>query len=162
SLIINNPDFAANSDLSTTQFQNGFLGALVLQATSPTGSLTSYTLGLPPSSIISFPVTDPGYDTSGNATTFTRTIYATAPAEQSTPPFPPPTENANGGTARIGLPSSAFIYGSAPSTAPATVNGAAYNGFPSTTVTGVPITNNSTRAYPIAIGTWVTDMARVI
>ena len=126
-------------------------------ATGGTYALGIGTNNSPAAANIVCTVTSSAYDTSGNATTATRTIYGTHQLRKVynsgyTPPYPnDETTVSSTTTLRIAL--SDFVYSS--DTLTCNVAAGIYtNGTASNAASNVTVTNNSTLAYPKAIANW--------
>jgi hypothetical protein len=153
-LAINSPDWTSSTDLTpVSQFVNGWTAALTLNATAPVGNTSAYNLGSYASPNLSFTDTSPGYNSSASPTTVARTIVATSWLRRTYNNAALPTEAANSGNARVSLSLSDFVYATDTLSAANAVAGL-YTG--SLANAAIPVTNNSTRAYPRPICAWVT------
>lgn len=161
---------AATGDITAVRIagnaeHNGWTAEIDIEGLSTGGT---YNLGLganndPSTAKIVFTVTSPGYDTSGNATTVTRTIYGTKEVRKAYPSEAQSDESASGGTVTLKVALSDFIYSGDTSI---TVDIA--SGFytqaatPNGSVNDLAVTNSSTLAYPKTIGHFVVEQRRPV
>lgn len=99
---------------------------------------------------VSFPVTSPGYDASGNLTTIDRTVFATVAIRQSYPNQALLQEVQSGSDVATNLALSEYVY-SGDTVGTGTVLTGAYTGLLAGSAT---LTNNSTQTYPKVIADW--------
>lgn len=139
---------------------NGWVAEIDLESLSAGGT---YNLGVTPNTPgsqvdanarIKFHVTSPGYDTNGNATTTTRTVYGTSSLRQPYPNQNTPDETAGAGFVTVRVTLSEFIY--AGDVVTADIGGGFYtqSGTANSNATGLVVTNNSTNTYPKPVGRW--------
>jgi hypothetical protein len=136
---------------------NGWTAEIDIEGLSTAGT---YAFGMgtnndPTNAKIVFTVTSPGYDTNGNATTIVRTIYGTQWVRKAYPDQTLADESSSGGTLTVKVSLSDFIY-SGDTSITATIASGFYTktSVPNNAVTAIPVTNNSTLAYPKSIGRW--------
>lgn len=103
---------------------------------------------------VRFNVTSPGYDTNGNATTSTRTVYATSSLRQPYPNQTRPNETAGSEFVTVRVTLSEFIYADDTVTVDIGSGFYAQGGNLSGAATNFPVTNNSTNDYPKPVGRW--------
>ncbi len=151
----------ATSACNTASACTGWVAEIDVAGLSTGGT---YSLGMgvnndPTNATIKCTVTSLGYDTSGNATTISRTIYGTKILRKIynsgyTLPYPN-DEISNAGTLTIRVALSDAVYASDTSV---TCNvGAGFytqGGTPTNAATGMVVTNSSTLAYPRVIANW--------
>lgn len=149
----------ASSSCGVSATCNGWVAEIDISGLNPGGT---YNFGLgtnnnPTNAKIAFTVVSPGYDTNGNATTVTRTVYGTqyvrAPFPLSNSTLNQPDEASNAGTLTIKVALSDFIYSGDTVTA-SIASGIYTNGTTSNPVTNLSVTNNSTYSYPTSVGRW--------
>lgn len=156
SLTIPNSEFTTISDiLPDSQYVDGWTASLRLKnfSGSLTGSTASYNFGAstPASNNLNLTVRSPAYDSTGAATTTTRTVYATAWLRQTYTNQSLPTEAAVSADGDIGLVFSDYLYSGDTATTNSMV-GSLYTGAVSTT--NFTVTNNSTQTWPTPIAAW--------
>ena len=136
---------------------NGWVAEVDVSGVSAGGA---YSLGIgvnndPTNAKLSCVVTSLGYNTSGNATTISRTIYGTHQLRKShnasfTSPYPN-DETLVGSTLTLRIALSDFVY-SLDTDVTCSVGAGIYTG--SNATTGMVATNSSTLAYPRVIANW--------
>lgn len=159
SISISDTQWTSITDLTPlSQYTNGWTADVTLLATQPAGATSAYSIIGPSACTLSFTDTSPGYTSSATATTVTRTICGTSWLRQTSPNPSLPTEGANGGNAKLGLTLSDFVF-AGDVVSPATALSAMYtsHGVISKATNNIPVTNSSTRTYPLPICAWVTE-----
>jgi hypothetical protein len=167
-LTITSALWTSSTDLApASQFINGWTADLTIKGATPAGATSAYApcvsggvatgvCGSIGSPTLSFVDTYPGYDSSGNATTGTTTIYATGWLRQTYNNSTLPTETANGGDAKIALTLSDFVFPADTLGTASAASGLYVSNLTSNAKTGIPVTNASTRTYPRGAGQWIT------
>lgn len=130
------------------QVGNGWWAEATLKNVTAGGT---YSLTPDSAAKVSFPVTSPGYDSSGNLTTIDRTVFATVAIRQSYPNHALLQEVQAGSDVATNLALSEYVY-SGDTVGIGTVLTGAYTGLLAGSAT---LTNNSTQTYPKVIGDWV-------
>ena len=152
--------FAATGDITAVRITNdargeGWVAEIDITGLS-TGGTYNFNLGTNNATTTNTPyftVTSQGYDNSGNATTITRTVYATNYERKIYPSDATANETAGAGFVTVRVALSDWIYSSdtLTFTAPATFY---TQGSGNNTVSGLSVTNNSVEAYPKVIANW--------
>jgi hypothetical protein len=138
-----------------TKFVSGYTGDATVKGMAPSGLATDYHITAGPSApTLSFPVTYPGFDTGGNPTTGSQSLYAVSWLRRAYSSNTLPSEATAGSDAKIALAWNDFVYQS-DTTGNATALASLYK--TSLATTNIPVTNNSTRVYPRPIGGWITE-----
>lgn len=136
---------------------NGWVAEIDLEGMA-TGGTYAFGLGTNNASLgtakIVLTLTSPGYDTSGNTTTISRTVYGTQWLRKPYPNQAVADETAGAPlTVRVSL--SDFVY-SGDTGITVTIGAGFYTagGTPNNAATSYSVTNNSTLAYPKPVGRW--------
>ena len=140
--------------------RNGWVAEIDLDSMGTGGTYDmGYTPATPGAQIdanakVKFHVTSPGFDTNGNATTTTRTVYGTSSLRQPYPNQNTPDEVNGGSFTTVKVALSEFIY--AGDTVTVDIGSGFYTqgGQPNSAVTGHAVTNGSTNNYPKPVGRW--------
>lgn len=143
------PSTTADAGLGIGANGNGWTALLTFKALSINGNVNAFD-----GSKVTILVTDPGFDTSGNATTVSRTIKGSVAIRRQWP---------NNTSRMISIPTTDLqvmfgldqpIY-AATTIVSVTVASGAYPGANALTIPGTSITNSSTRAYPKPLFGWL-------
>jgi len=178
-LTITTQNLTSISDLGVSPFVNGFTGDLTLKHMVPATSTPAATTaayqncstqtGCPnyTSPLLALSVTSPGFTSAAAPTTVSGTFGANAWLRQVFPAGTSAVTAANGGNGQIGLTFADFVYAHDTVRASLSGSGAAALYAGTDNVTGaslfskptanIPVTNNSTRAFPQPICAWVTE-----
>lgn len=158
---------AAGDILGVAVGEDGWWADVAIEGLS-TGGTYSMGLGADSDPLTGSPklvltVVSLGFDTSGTATTVTRTIYGTKQVRKPYPDAATNEETASGGNVTVRVALSDFVFakdntgGGNSGTAPvATLLAGLYTqgGTPSNAAASVTVTNNSTVAYRKVVGNW--------
>ena len=159
------PAVAAQGDILGVRIigeanRNGWVAEIDIDSVTTGGT---YNMGITPATAgsqvdanakVTFTVTSPGFDTSGNATTTTRTVYGTSSLRQPYPNQNSPDETTGAGFVTVRVALSEFIY--AGDTVTANIGAGFYTqgGHPNSPATNYSVTNSSTNSYPKPVGRW--------
>jgi hypothetical protein len=152
---------AASGDITAVRIagdavHNGWTAEIDISGLSAGGA---YNLGLdannnPIAPKVVFTITSPGYDKNGNATTTVRTVYGTKEVRKPVPNQSVNDESSAAGTLTVKVALSDFVY-SGDSNITVNIGSGFYTyGGSNNSVTGFPVTNNSTLSYPKSVGRW--------
>lgn len=158
-LAITSSIWTSATDLTpVSQFVDGYTGDLTLQGITPAGSTGAYAFGTDTAPKLSVPVTRPGYSVSGGVITSTPvndTIWAKTWLRQTYANETLPTESANGGNAKIAISFNGTVYASDTVGTATALAGLYTSGVASNAKSGIPVTNGSSKVYPLPIGAWI-------
>jgi hypothetical protein len=165
---------AANGDITGVRIasdaaHNGWTAEIDIENLA-TGGTYDFGLGTdndPTSAKIVFTVTSPGYTSAGATTTLSRTVYGTSFVRfaypTSTAATSTPDEVSAAGTLTVKVALSEFIY-SGDSSITVNIASGFYTktGTPNNSASAYSVTNNSTLAYPKAIGHFAVEQRRPV
>lgn len=153
--------YAATGDITAVRIagdtvHNGWTAEIDISGLSTGGT---YAMGLganndPGGAKVVFTVNSPGYDSNGNATTITRTVYGTKFVRQTYPSNALADESESGGTLTVKVALSDFVYSGDSSITANIAPGFYTQGTANTASSGISVTNSSALAYPKVIGRW--------
>lgn len=152
---------AATGDITAVRIasaaaHNGWVAEIDIDSLS-TGGTYAFGLGTnndPSTAKAVFTVTSPGYDTSGNTTTISRTVYGTKWVRQAYPNQATADESTAGSTLTIRVSLSDFVYQADSSVSVAIASGLYTQGGTPTAAYSGAVTNNSTLTMASPVGRW--------
>ncbi len=164
--------FAATGDISAVRINSdGWSASVDISNFISTSTTNNMGLGAnndPTNAKIVFNITSPGFDTSGNVTTISRTVYGTQIVRLPYPNQLSLDEATTSGKVTIRVALSDYVYSGDTNVRTTmasgwyTDNGPGGTGFSNNATTSAIVTNNSTASYPLVIGHFAVEQRRPV